>query len=316
MPGHLIFGMDYGKPITPGASRQAQADKMKEAHCTSTRDGIDLVHIWTGVGQYNWSAINPDIGVTYDEAVDISIVHGFEVIGQIATTPNWALPPGADNNYQWPPDEQYAQAFIDACAEVAAHFLGRIKYWEYWNEENANGWHTRDPAEYTKWLQRCYQGVKVGNPNAVVSIGGLDGADTGYLDDIRANGGQPYYDAVAVHPYPDPKSNPLDATGLDNLRANMEANGDENKLIWVTEYGSWKVPEDMDEATQAARIQDALGKLRFNRPWILMAAYNTIADVPFANFGLCDENLNPRQAFYRFQEMAPFVQVRAALKAP
>lgn len=333
MDKNWVFGILYAKPHTAAATRQAQAAKMAEAHCTSTSDGIDLANIWTGPGQYDWSNTNPDnSNLTYDEVVDLSIAKAFEVFGIVVTTPTWALPPGATDNHRWPPDEQYAQAFIDACAEVASHFLGRIRYWSYWNEPNDPGWHSDDPAEYTRWLIRCYQGIKQGNPNALVSIGGLwpirseRGAPAGdlaiaFIEAIRANGGQNYYDAVALHPY-GPRyyqGDPFDIESVEAVRQNMVANNDGAKSIWCNEYG-WAIGSGNDrvpdEATQAARLQQALGWLRFNHDYITMASYHTLADIPPGlQYGLCDGNLSPRPSFNRFKEMAPSLVVRPSLKS-
>lgn len=394
MDRKLLWGINYAKPHTPAASRQLQADKMAAAYCQSTRDGIDLALIWTGPGQYNWSVPNLDIGVTYDQAVDISIAKGIEVVGLIATTPYWALglersgtATGAgnldgtgylddtstnfgigtyNNNYdviitsgpgagqsrlivdtqptrltvspkwqtippagssyeirktrhKWPPLEQYAQDFINACQEVATHFLGRIRYFEFWNEENLGGWHEVNPAEYTTWLKRCYQGVKAGNPNALVAVGGLDGAREGqrdYLNAIYDNGGKDYFEAVGVHPY-DPAGGPLDIYGVHNfIRPAMVAHNDSAKSIWLTEYGGWQVPP-LTQEQQRDYLLTSLGYLDDPQYYyITQASYHTIADTDGAKFGLCDGNLNPRLAYYAFRDFAAPRTPRWETKAP
>ncbi|MBI4213030.1 MAG: hypothetical protein HY534_01865 [Chloroflexi bacterium] len=220
-----------------------------------------------------------------------------------------------DERHKWPPDNQYATAFQSACQEVASHFSTRITWWEFWNEANDNvGWHNGSSggSEYATWLVRSSNGVKAGNASAKVSVGGMLGFNANtqtWLNTVRS-GAQSSYDGIGLHPYAAAGADPIDTAALDSLRSNMNSNGDGSKPILANEYG-WKLSELNDsEATQAARVADALTKLRAGGPgWnLLMAAYNAITDVTGANFGLCSNaspNPQKRQAFFQFQAMAP-----------
>lgn len=76
----------------------------------------------------------------------------------------------------------------------------------------------------------------------------------------------------------------------------------------------------MDEATQAARVDEALRMLRFGNWNVLMAAYNTITDLTGAPFGLCTNGNPPirRQAFFTFQAgtLAAYHQFKAPVRTP
>ena len=95
MNRNLIYGVTNAKPFPPGATRAWQRDRLVELGCTCVREGIDFANTWLGPNQYNWNVVNPEIGIGYKDAVQMSVDAGFEVIGLIATTPTWALPEAA-----------------------------------------------------------------------------------------------------------------------------------------------------------------------------------------------------------------------------
>lgn len=224
--------------------------------------------------------------------IEASTTHG------LLLAEGWDVPPDGSSRYEirgvshrWPPGEQYAEAFEGACRQVAAHFVGRITWWEFWNEPNLLGWHTAAPGEYTSWLVRCSRGIKAGNPAAKVVLGGLDGNTDWYdrdvlafVDGVRSAGGQPWYDAIAIHPYGQLDDPLLETADLDRLRANMGRHGDLDKPILVTEWGAWL---GQDEEVLAARIADGIDKLRSGDWKLLMAAYSPQSDMRRVLTELC-----------------------------
>ncbi len=412
MDRRLVFSIGYAKPQPPSVDRYLQVAKLGELHCQGTGEGIDLVHIWTGVNQYNWNAVNPDVGMTYDAAVDLSLSKGLVVFGGIGTTPWWALTlfdsgtassgtpntltdntknwstdqwdndnysikivagTGAgqirpiesntatvitipsekpwdtipDNtsqyeikgrDYEWPPHEAYATAFQNCCQEIASHFEGRIQYWSYWNEPNANGWHEVNPAEYTTWLKRAHDGIKAGNPHALIAIGGLDIASSGgtgwstnflqnvydYIINTLGQNPDDYFDAVGLHLYewqPNlPGVPPINIAGVEAHRTVMVNRGDSEKSIWANEYG-WDMNPDKvpawTEQQQASWLQGALELLSSaSRPYIASASHLILYDTDGTKFGLISAGQAERQAYGTFRDYAAPRTPRWESRAP
>jgi hypothetical protein len=164
-------------------------------------------------------------------------------------------------------------------------------------------------------LKAAYEGLKAGDPQCVVGIGGLDDPDiepgdqTGwrgafYMRRVYEQGGKPYFDAVADHPYCKEPARDLPAK-LRAIRQVMTENGDGHKRLWLTEYG-WNTRDNTSHEEQARRLREYLEVLaRPEFSYVESAQYLAIADFETAigGFGLCDPNLRPRPAFYEFQRM-------------
>jgi hypothetical protein len=154
-----------------------------------------------------------------------------------------------------------------------------------WNEANLSGfWQGGpNPAKYTAMLKLCYSAIHAADPGATVLTEGSSPAGSynnpgsssnmngvNFLEQIYANGGQGYFDAVAHHPYSFPYRPSYAATWSawyqmfgtsPSLRSLMIANGDGAKKIWATEWGlpTNGVAGDghVTEAEQAAQVTEA-----------------------------------------------------------
>jgi hypothetical protein len=126
-----------------------------------------------------------------------------------------------------------------AYAEAAARrYRGRVRAWEVWNEPNEATFWQSTPERYVRLLQAAYEGVKRGDPDAVVVGGSISGADLVYLRKLFALGAGRWMDAVSVHPYSwgwTPESSLL----LDELRGMALAVRSEGLPggLWITEIG-------------------------------------------------------------------------------
>jgi hypothetical protein len=224
-----------------------------------------------------WAFMEPLPGVdnwaTADYIVNAANQRGMGVLGVLNSTPSWAIAPGQPVTYSTPPasDAQLA-AFA---SQVASRYAGKISAYEVWNEPNSYyGYYpTPDAAGYTRMLQAVYPAIKAADPNATVvggvlisvtDYGNLTVNPINYLNQMYAAGAKGSFDALSFHPYqytlPFSQGAPYGTAApivqLEQMHQIMVANGDGNKLIWSTEYGT--PTSVVSENTQAAMIQDYL----------------------------------------------------------
>jgi len=257
----------------------------------------------------SWHDIEPQRG-TYDWAGLDQTVAWLEQIGLepfclVVNTPPWALAPGK-LPHQWPPEPKYWPDFRRFCRAVAERYKGRIRYYEFWNEQNGTCWRDVPPAQkardYAPFLRAAYEELKKGDPNCLVAIGGLDGSGwKGYwqfVEDLYKLGAGDAFDAVAIHPYN--WFGPIDIYGIRKVRKLLEAHGDGHKKIWITEFG-WdnRFPIEA-RARWLTESLDILARCEF----IEQASYHTIIDFSDAGFGLCRPIMTPKPTFHVFYRYA------------
>jgi hypothetical protein len=100
------------------------------------------------------------------------------------------------------------RAWRDYVAALAAHFGGRVRHWEVWNEPNASGFwqpHKPDPAAYVRLLADTVPLLRAGVPDAFV-IGGVFASvrPTGtlpFVEECFRHGMGEWIDALSWHPY-------------------------------------------------------------------------------------------------------------------
>jgi len=229
-------------------------------------------------GNYQWGGI--------DEVVNAANAAGINVLLSVVKAPGWARPAGADMSVAGPPANP--QDFADFLGAMAAHFRGRVRAYEVWNEQNLHyewGNQAIDPGAYVNLLKVSYAAIKANDPSALVISGALTptGApaplamdDYAYLEGMYQAGMRNYADGVGAHPSgynvpPDANwqtvEDPLAIFRgpFDNrhhswsFRATMEGYrniaavyGDGNKLIWPTEFGWASSPSPVANYEYAA----------------------------------------------------------------
>lgn len=174
--------------------------------------------------------------------VPMVVVHAGEAPQYVGT---------ANPNYDW---------FATFMGTVAGQ-LPCVRYWQLWNEVEVDfpgsavfgsgtpydkGWN------YAQMLKKAYPAIKAANPNAwVLTSGMVSVAPTWpFLEGIYAGGGRQYFDILAMHSYgavaqwDAAPTNELGVSG-DGLRSRaeryrlvMSQNGDTNRPLWVTEFGT------------------------------------------------------------------------------
>lgn len=232
-------------------------DQLQSLGVKDIRIGVPWLYIQpTAAGAYDWSKL--------DYIVDAADERGMNILGVINGTPSWAGTPIISGQ----PD---TAAFSTFATAVADRYKGHISAYEIWNEPNGViGMAPVSATAYTALLRTGYTAIKNVDPDITV-VGGVLGSTSNiagvsvdpvtFVNQMYAAGAQGYFDALSYHPYnytlpfslgADVTNSPLQQ--LTGIRALMEANGDSDVKVWVSEYG---LPTNLvSQAQQAAYIKD------------------------------------------------------------
>lgn len=203
----------------------------------------------------NWSWIEGTQGTFdwywTDYVVSAANARGLKVLFVAGTIPTWARPAGQPEVY----------GIVDATARgrfntFLTALVGRyaplgVHHYELWNEPNHPPfWTTPNAALYTQMVQSSYPVIKAADPISTVLLGGTAWTSApgiltaSWYTQLYSNGIKGYFDAANMHTYQDPAAATTGSydTGetalVPTIRATMNANGDNNKPIWATEYGA------------------------------------------------------------------------------
>jgi len=303
-PRPFLFGV--GRYTAAWAGRpwsydQQCWDHMANIGATVTGSGLCWCDGESTAGVYDQNAWD-----YADFEVDNILARGMEPHFFLGLTPQWAklypdLPP-----HRTPAREDCVDEFMSFHYDVAEHFRGRVKYYFFWNEPNGCSWINDGCSNmdgyplYTQWLIRCSQAVKAADPDAKIIAGRLDyhsGVTHGYeyVQGMYDHGAGPYIDGISIHPY----GSPLHWQAILDTRAVMVANGDEDKPIWVMEYG-WNTGNEQEKAANLSAVLTELKKPEWH--YVQLANYLVLNDGgSVENYGLTDAELNPRTAYWTFK---------------
>lgn len=312
------------------AERAALLDKLQAA-------GVQWVRIDLG-----WASLQEQGSASYsqwyvdlaDRAVDQARARGLKVLATLWATPSWANGGGATNV---PP--QNVSDYSRVATWAGAHFRGRINAWEVWNEPNLSDFFAGSAAEYTELLRAGYAGLKAGDPNALVVLGGPSTNDTAWLKSVYDAGAKGAFDVMATHPYMGmadaPPETPDDGTKytLAHVAAVyelMKANGDGSKPIWFTEFGwsshaNWSDVENWNRGVTAEQQADylvrAIEYVSANFPYVTnMFWYNernlASGNAQLDNYGLLNRDLSPKPAYTALRAYLSSAPAPAPAPAP
>ncbi len=197
----------------------------------------------------------------YDNIVDLADKYGIQIQARLDNPPKWtrANPDAGDKA---PPDDY--QDFVNYAVTLAKRYLGRIHYYQIWNEPNANeewGNQPVNPEAYTDLLCRTYKALKAVDPDLVIISGPLSPTvsltdrnlnDFIFLQRMYDAGAKDCFDVMSAQGYgffsgpTDQRMRPMTLTYARNLyiRDIMVANGDANKSIWISEAAWNPQPDD------------------------------------------------------------------------
>lgn len=197
-----------------------------------------------------------------------------------------------------------------------------VKTWEIWNEpnfsDNALGYFNGSAQSYVTMLQTAYSDIKAVAPSdTVIGLGGMplyDSENTtidyytqqalAWATQVVQLGGMNYCDAIAVHAYPYGQYYPEIQGSLFTSNLKQYEQLCPGKPIWVTEVGqeSYSTTWDATESQQSTFLQESYSLFQ----GLGVAAYiwyelnDNYTAIPNSNFGLFDNNGNPKEAWTTF----------------
>jgi GH35 family endo-1,4-beta-xylanase len=212
-------------------------------------------------GQFDWSEA--------DRIVKASTAAGVKMIARLDFQPDWAR---SDKVFNGPPDNyqdygNFVYQFVNRYSSDSS--IGRVHAVQIWNEQNLNiEWGKRainqqQAQDYVALLKIGYESAKSADPSVTVITGGV--AQTGTdNDDARPDdvyvrwmyeaGAKPYFDVLGAHGHgykAPPDVSPDEAASnptwgghrffvfrrVEDMRKIMEEFGDNDKQIWLLEFG-------------------------------------------------------------------------------
>lgn len=259
--------VQYGNEFVYGWNVAMRGDENGRNHNLNTnllvqQTGFEWVRFMMEWSQFQRGPESWD-PLPMDRVIQDAYSSGIKILITVAKAPDWALDPTGQQLLS-----DYG-AFEEFMAFVADRYKGRVQAWEIWNEQNlsyeVNG--TVRATDYLDLLRAGHNGVKRGDPAALVVFGGLtpNGVndpsiaidDVQYMREIYAlNGGEirQYYDIMGAHvsaTQTTPDQSWPDNLGpegwsdhpsfyfrrAEELRQVMVDNGDADTMMWITEFG-------------------------------------------------------------------------------
>lgn len=279
-----------------------------------------------------WKDIEPAPGAYHWEKLDAMLEtarpYGFRVLLSLAGTPDWARPAGSDLTHDGPPAD-YA-AFANFASKLATRYAGMVAAYEIWPEANLiSRWSALEgvsAANYTELLRQTSASIRAADPMTIIIAGSLapTGAYDGFnvIDDLTFYqamynaGAASYFDALGTRvdgynnpPADSPTSSSVTTTTYkghtsfyfrhyENVREIMIANGDADKMLWITSAGWASTPapiagmefaSDVSEQQQAEYMIGALAQVQ---------SQSYVAVVLVNNFNFSTTTSDPVQATY------------------
>ena len=265
---------------------------------TNVRLGIDWAQFDKKSG-YDW--------VMFDRILNRLNEEGIRVVGLFVTIPPYLSENPSEcesNQLMCKLSHDKVTEFRNAVRAVVERY-DFIDHWEFWNEPEM--WETmKSPSEYEFWLTNFYDTVKSVDKNKKVAASTLTGWD--FLSKIYDSG---KFDAIAYHPYAEKSINKNE---IERIREEMIKNGDDDKTIWITEYGWCTQPypcryPPMSEDEQAENLRDALTWME-NHDYIEVADLHMLHDINDAEgklgYGIttAPPEFRPKKSYYVFKELS------------
>jgi len=180
---------------------------------------------------------------------------GIRLIPYVCYTPSWLAAPGVPQNdiYRSVPSD--VREFEQIMRLLAARYRGRLKTWELWNEPDNKEYWLGTPGEYAQLLAAGARGVRAGDPNARVVLGGIAGHLEFLEELLTKHDSARAVDIVNLHSYAETwNPEPIEAvTSYLQRAAELVRQHGEGEPLWLAEvgYSSFRRGEDVSHWVKA-----------------------------------------------------------------
>jgi len=268
-----------------------------------------------------------------DLVIDHATNQGLTVIARLGLVPAWARPDSRERETTLNTlDAEHYADFGDFVYAFVDRYRGRVQHIIVWNEPNLSfEWGLRPVSarEYVDLLRVAYTRAKEADPNVVVLAGALAPTlepesspaglnDLVYLQQMYDAGAAAHFDALAAHAYgltspmrEPPEPDRINFRRVELLREVMLANGDADKLVYITEAGWNDSPRWNKAVSPAQRIRYTIEAYEWaaSRPWVEMLAmwafrYPQPARTYQDNWTWVDEDFQPKPIYDEVREYA------------
>lgn len=184
---------------------------------------------------WNWTT-GP--GKRLDMYVDYATKNGGQLLYTLGMTPQWASStPTVIGLYgagaSGAPKDM--NDWRDYVRTVAQRYVGRIRYWELWNEPDFKPHWSGTHAQLVEMARVAAEELHAVDPqNRLVGPGFTAGQGMTALDQLLAAGLGKYVDDIGYHFYYSTNPEGIGAQ-LDNVRGLMKNHGVDAKPLWITE---------------------------------------------------------------------------------
>ena len=330
----LLISAALAGPASAQTTRPAGAGGFTVGVCThfSQRKGVvgenldvaAAANVGSIRDEVPWSQVEKEKGTLaiperYDEYVDAAIARGLEPMLVLAYGNKFY------ENGRKPSTPESVAGYVRYCEFVVAHFRGRVRRYEVWNEYNIGigtaGGAAGTPEGYVELLRAAGPAVKGVDPSAEV-IGGVvapRAIGDGWLRKAIGLGLPGLCDAVSIHTYnyaaqpPERRRPEAWVENVGNVAGWLrEANGGTDVPLYVTEHG-WPThggPTGTPAETSADYLARAylLGRTVPSLRGLWWYDFQDDGWDPALNednFGLVTPDLTPHPAYNALADVAP-----------
>lgn len=168
-----VHGKTYvgtGRPVIHGRGRFKAFAPFLPDFCR--RIGATWWRLHDASAVTDWCLVENKKGdfLWYDGVIDGLRERGFNILGMLVRTPDWAARnPGNNANGRSVPGDY--RDFENYVRKVGAHYKGRIRHWEMWNTPGDPGFWSGTPEEYVELLKVGSRALKeIDAKNKIVSV--------------------------------------------------------------------------------------------------------------------------------------------------